>query len=431
MVQTRRGLRTEIQAKSPSKAPTKAKKVVRKPSDVPKTPPPKSRGKAKSPSPAKSPKPPPAKSRLVNGKRLLFSLQDDDELLEATLVCRPSKRNKSPYVGDIQVAVSSNDDDGITPTLQTPNPLVHLPNLDMGGKCRPGVKLLVKPSRDRKGQKISASATGKYGTPKCQYSAQLLWVDESAFGQILDDNNNEEAAVVKGDTSISSTLYPPVWVGAHPSLGERIAEVWLREGLIKGIPAITKLERQVTRPGDADMRADFLVHHADHSRRIVEIKTVVDTDYAASHVPPKDSVKCVFTSPQTTTRYQRTAIFPWGSCNQKGPEGEKVVSARAIHHVQELTKLAQGKLREQVVPKQEDQEEKWDGTYQSTLLFVVIRGDAVAFRPNRDACPSFAKHVAHAKEQGVQVLAKRVCWGKGKDELGHCYDDQMLPIQWE
>ena len=237
MVQTRRGLQTEIQAKIPSKVPSKARKSISKPSATPKTPPPpQSSGKAKSsPSPTKSPKPPPAKSRLVNGKRLLFSLRDDDELLEATLVSRPSKRNKSPYVGDIQVvSKNNNDNDGNTP-LQTPNPLVHLPNLDMGGKCRPGVKVLVKPSRDRKGRKISATATGKYGTPKCQFSSQLLWVNESAYGQ-LSDNDNDKDVSVKDNTSISKTLYPPVWVGAHPSLGERIAEVWLREGLIAGIP---------------------------------------------------------------------------------------------------------------------------------------------------------------------------------------------------
>jgi hypothetical protein len=213
-------------------------------------------------------------------------------------------------------------------------------------------------------------------------------------------------------------------VGAHPSLGERIAEVWLREGLIEGIPAITKLERQVTRPGGADMRSDFCVHHADHSRRIVEIKTVVDTDYAASHLP-SHNLKCLFTSDQTP--YQRTAIFPWGSSNQKGPDGEKVVSQRAIHHVDELAKLADGTLRETDCATDDA---PWDGTYQATLLFVVIRGDAIAFRPNHDACPSFARHLKDARRRGVQVLAKRVCWGNQEHEYGNCYDDSMLPIQW-
>ena len=357
---------------------------------------------------------PPTQSKVVNGRRMLFSLRDDDELLPATLICRPSKRNKSPYVGDIELNHSAPVKSG----KQLPHPLVHLPNLDMGGKCRPNAQLLVKPSRDRKGIKISASATGKFGTPKCQYSCQLLYVDESEDGLVED---TQAVPASSSQTRSKPTLYPPVWVGAHPSLGERIAEVWLREGLIDGIPPVTKLERQITHPGGADMRADFLAVHADHTRRIVEIKTVVDTDYAASHLPGHD-LKCLFTSTQTP--YQRTAIFPWGSSNQKGPDGEKVVSARAIHHVDELARLADGNLREK------NPQDGWDGTYLATLLFVVIRGDAAAFRPNHEACPSFAKHLAEARQRGVQVLAKRVSWGIQEEEYGNCYDDVMLPVQW-
>lgn len=408
MVQTRRGT-TAI--KHAVKTPTKAKREVSKAS----SPPPSKK------SPAKSPKPPPAPSKLVNGKRLLFSLRDDDELLEATLVARPSKRNKSPYVGDIELvdaidAVDNNEH----------HPVIHLPNLDMGGKCRPGVQLLVKPARDRKGVKVCATATGKYGTPKCQYICQLLHVDESSDGKIKDEDNNSQEASSSGTVSSSAasatTLYPPIWIGAHPSLGERIAEVWLREGLIEGMPPISSLQRQVTKPAGADMRADFMVQHADGSRRIVEIKTVVDTDYAASHAPSTETLKCVYVSDKIP--YQRTAIFPWGNSKQKGPDGEKVVSARAIHHVGELTKLAQGSLRE-------EGSADWDGTYQATLLFVVIRGDAMAFRPNHEACPSFARYLKQAKDNGVQVLAKRVKWGTTKEEWGHCFDDTELSIEWD
>eukprot|EP00977_Amphora_coffeiformis_P029306 scaffold39887_cov229-Amphora_coffeaeformis.AAC.8 len=181
-------------------------------------------------SPVKSPKPPLPRSKMMGERRLLFSLRDDDELLEATLVGRPSKRNKSPYVGDIRFDSTDNDDDNDISKAPV-YPLVHVPNLDMGGKCRPGVRLLVKPSRDRKGEKIHADATGKYGTPKCQYSCQVLWVDESTDGQqvlLPNEKSKDDGKDDPTDTVVSAssrTLYPPVWVGAHPSLGERIAEV--------------------------------------------------------------------------------------------------------------------------------------------------------------------------------------------------------------
>ena len=157
MVHTRRGACTPMSpvAKGSKKAVSKAAVTTPQKSTL--------ANKKSNKSPAKSPKPPPPVSKMIGERRLLFSLRHDDELLEATLVCRPSKRNKSPYVGDIRF---SEDD-------KPPYPLVHLPNLDMGGKCRAGVRLLVKPSRDRKGVKIPSDATGKYGTPKCQYSCQL------------------------------------------------------------------------------------------------------------------------------------------------------------------------------------------------------------------------------------------------------------------
>merc|ERR1711966_292243 len=99
--------------------------------------------------------------------------------------------------------------------------------------------------------------------------------------------------------------------------------------------------------------------------------------------------------------YRRAAIFPWGRSAQTGPDGEKVVSARAIKHVDELAALATGTKRAA------------DGArIAAALLFVVVRRDALSFRPNGEACPSFDKHVRAAKEAGVCVLARRVSWGE-------------------
>jgi hypothetical protein len=52
------------------------------------------------------------------GRPLLFSLQKDDELVRATFVVRPSKRNKSPYVADI-LLLEEQDREAIA----------HVPNL--------------------------------------------------------------------------------------------------------------------------------------------------------------------------------------------------------------------------------------------------------------------------------------------------------------
>jgi hypothetical protein len=141
----------------------------------------------------------------------------------------------------------------------------------------------------------------------------------------------------------------------------------------------------------------------------VEVKTVVDTDYSTHYGLP-DRTKCVFTSDKLP--YTRTAIFPWGQSKQKGPDGEKVVSARAIKHVRELTKLAS----------------TIEG-YQATVLFIVIRNDAESFRPNFEACPSFCKYLKQAKDAGVEILAKRVSWNV-TDNVAQCLEDKQLEVEW-
>ena len=177
----------------------------------------------------------------------------------------------------------------------------------------PGVDLLCKPARDKKGNLVGPDAVSpKYGTPKCEYIAQLVHTDESTI----------------------SKHYPSTWVGAHPSLGERVAHELISRG--KLFDNIVEVKREVSRIFDLDMRADFVLTHEDGTSRVVEVKTVVDTDYSTHYGLP-ERTKCVFTSDQLP--YNRTAIFPWGQSKQIGPEGEKVVSARAIKHVRELTKL--------------------------------------------------------------------------------------------
>jgi DNA-binding sugar fermentation-stimulating protein len=376
MVATRRTMTAALEASAPRTPPAK---TATKPS--------KHKASRSAGTPVKTQEdkmpPKPIKVSTSDGERLLlFSLAENDELVKAKMVCRPSKRNRSPYVADVWLEEEQRE------------VIAHVPSLDMGGKCVAGATILLRPARDPKGVKVPGTAVSpKYGTPKCEFIAQLLHVDESG---------------------LAPSLYPPTWVGAHPSLGERIAESWLWNNLVEGIPSIVDMQAQVRNPCGADMRSDFLLHHADGTKRLVEVKTVVDTDYSTT--APPTNVKCLFLT--DATPYTRTAIFPWGNSNQKGPDGEKVVSARAIKHVHEMTQIVQGKLSDGEAT-----------AYEATVLFVVIRGDAERFRPNHEACPSFRKYLKAAETAGVQVLAKCVSWGAGVDE-GKCFDGKMLPIEW-
>lgn len=258
----------------------------------------------------------------------------------------------------------------------------------------PGATLLLRRARDSRGHPIGAETVGSNGLPKCEFIAQLVRVDEP------------ENAELGG-----------CWVGAHPSIGERLADALIREDLLtfaEQLPPAEEVHREVLRVAGCDMRADFLIHHKNSVSTILEVKTVVDTDYNPETLPSRTG--CVFLG--RAAPYRRVAIFPWGRASQKGPEGEKVVSARAIKHVNELAAVARGERR---IPGRDK--------LAAALLFVVTRHDAVAFRPNAEACSSFAKHLAAAAASGVRVLAHAVRWGEGLDK-GKAFWAGELDVDW-
>ena len=340
----------------------------------------------------------------------LLSLGSAD-LVEAVFVRRPSARNKSPYVADIRLS------DGR-------EAIAHCPSMDMGGKLKLGVKVLVRTAVDKAGKPVGSEAMGKFGTPKCEFIMLLLRCEEP-----------------------ENMLSGGCWVGAHPSLGEQIADSLLRSGRLNEElgGTITQVQREVTAVAGTDMRCDFLLTLEDNSRIVLEVKTVVDTDYnpnynPALQAPSTDLMASVEASSPSTTpkgkkakadqacvflgrpertggRYSRSAIFPWGRSAQIGPEGEKVVSARAIKHVRELMAIVKG-----------ERVEADGGKLAAAVLFIVVRSDAERFRPNAEACPSFARYIREAHDAGVLVLSHRVRWGDAGAELGQAFHDGAIPF---
>lgn len=313
------------------------------------------------------------------------------DLVEAKFLRRPSRRNRSPYVADVSIVDPATSNSGR-------EAIAHAPAMDLGGKYFEGVPMILRLARDRKGNLVGPNAVSKkYGTPRCELITQLVRCEEAENAKL-------------GGT----------WIGAHPSIGEKVVHFMLQNDMIKEVPDIVKVEREVRNICGANMRTDFVVTSRSGRRTVVEVKTVVDTDYDSSlrdsvdekcdnargsHAKKKGSnkSKCVFYG--STKPYQRCAIFPWGRARQKGPEGEVVVSARAIKHVRELSEIARGRLR---APN--------DERLDAAIIFVVVRSDAVAFRPNADACPSFARFLREAKVAGVKIICHSVDWTTGGSE---------------
>jgi len=140
------------------------------------------------------------------------------------------------------------------------------------------------------------------------------------------------------------------------------------------------------------------------------VKTVLNTDYSPATAPERR--ECVYLG--AGKPYRRAGIFPWGRVAQTGPDGERVVSARAIKHVDELAALAQKRS----APV------RW----MPLLLFMVVRPDVTSLRINEESCPSFARHTAAAKAAGVRMVAHKVRWGTDRD-IGRAFWMGTVPVR--
>ena len=279
-------------------------------------------------------------------------------IVEGVLVKRPSVSIRSPYVADVRIGSRT--------------VMAHCPSLDLGGLCVPGASLLLTVNEnaavslsellraDDEEAGTEQALRAKTGQTKTSVSVQLVRCEEPESGT------------------------GGCWIGAHPSLGEKLALSVIEKlpwTVLGGAcsPAgrrVAAVKKQVTlaTKGGRKMRADYVLDVADGGRTtrlVVEVKNVVCADYKPDTKP--DRKDCVFVSDRRP--YERAAIFPWGSVKQVF-EGKKVVSTRACEHIRTLASIAQGGLP--------------DGEYASTeavLLLLVNRGDAKYARPCFEACP--------------------------------------------
>lgn len=300
-------------------------------------------------------------------------------LVKGSLVRRPSLRNRSPWVADVKLSSGR-------------IVLAHMPALDMGGKCVPGSVVLLKKATDSKGRPIGAKAVGPYGTPKCEFIVQLV--------RVLEPENK----------SIGGC-----WVAAHPNLGEKLAAAFIERGLIQELSSVTSLHREVSaiEGFNLGMRADFVSNNSNGSKSVVEVKTVMDTDHNPATPPAQIAKELIWFGRDKP--YCRSAVFPWGSRNQIGPQGEQVVSSRAIKHIDALGTIASGAKK------------VGRAALNAVLVFVVPRHDVKSLRVNSEACPSFARHITAAKNKGLRIVAYAVRWGEGQ-QLGKAFSAGPLPV---
>ena len=151
-------------------------------------------------------------------------------------------------------------------------------------------------------------------------------------------SRNAAGGATKTAFAIQLVASEGCWIGAHPSLGNRLAAAALRRGLLAAaLGPHVSARAEVTH---GRMRVDFELADAAGGRTLVEVKNVVCSDYAKGSKAPRPKGYELIYSPHCGADYRRAAIFPVGKIGQKLEDGTRVVSERAIKHVAELAALS-------------------------------------------------------------------------------------------
>ena len=270
------------------------------------------------------------------------------------LVSRPSKTCKSPYVADGIV-----QDGHCNEPVST---MIHTPSLGCCGLVEAGSSVIVT--------KIPEKKTGKEAT--CKYRTELA---------VLTDGHRK------------------ICIGVNPKLAENIVEKALISSNIQGLILrhTTTYAREKT---FLNSRFDFAGTDADGREFILEVKNVPLADYV--DVPKKEKKKAL-REIHCPVFDEKIAYFPDGYRKS----GNKVVSPRALKHIQELETIAK------------------TGDYRAILCFVIQRPDVAVFQPSK-IDPTYREAVQQAWMSGVEIKTLQVTWS----ESGKCvFMRNDLPIR--
>ena len=209
---------------------------------------------------------------------LLFKLEN---LIEGTVVKRPSKYIKSPYVADVIV-----EDQSV---------LAHSASLGCCGLADVGASILMAPTVVKKAKNDEKL--------HCEYRIYL---------SILKETNHETI------------------VGIYPKLAEDLTENALKNNYLHILPNVQSYRRETSIyiEGKVDSRFDFSGIDSNGIPFIMEVKNVPLADYEDIDSKMRKN-KCYDNCDPTS----KIAYFPDGYRKKK----TDTVSPRALKHIQELT----------------------------------------------------------------------------------------------
>lgn len=219
-----------------------------------------------------------------------MSLLELNGLMEASIIKRPSKHIKTPYVADIQLIDNSTEEEY----------LAHTAALGCCGLADKGASVLLA---------LMPIPKSKNTKQKCKFRVYLSLVREK-----------------KGET------LHEIIVGIHPKLAEDLTENALTKNFLSSLQNVKSWKREIKIfvEGKVDSRFDFAGIDASGCPFILEVKNVPLADY--EDITAKDRKK--ITHNFADRNYDsKVAYFPDGyRKSSKDP-----VSPRALKHIRELT----------------------------------------------------------------------------------------------
>ena len=211
------------------------------------------------------------------------SVLDLGKLVNAKIVCRPSKKNKSPYLADIEV--------------NNKVEMAHSPALGLSGLICSNAEVKVKPIDCENSKRCS------------KFTIEKVLVKEKEI-------KNKKT-----------------WVGANPVRANTIFKNTINKKLFSPLKDVSITKQEVS---ILDSRLDFEGIDTKNNKVYMEIKNVPLTDY---HIDTMPENRKVFYSTVAKKDYKRVGVFPDGQVKP----GNVLVSPRAYKHLLTLEKLSKRK----------------------------------------------------------------------------------------
>ena len=292
-----------------------------------------------------------------------------DNLIEGTIVKRPSKFVKSPYVADIIPLLESELDKDKEKEVNTI--LGHSAALGCCGLCDTGATILMKAIEPKNKSKSKVQNKEQLS---CTYRIYL-------------------SIILERETEII--------VGIHPKLAEELTEAALNKNLLSKLQNIKRYKRETVLfvEDKIDSRFDFTGVDCNGIPFIMEVKNVPLADY--EDITAKDRKgKCY----DDRAIDSKVAYFPDGYRKKSSDP----VSPRALKHIREMT-LIKSKTEIRCI-----------------MCYVIQRTDVNRFQPSV-IDPIYRDAFIQAVNAGVEIITMVVSWN-ADGEAYFIRDDLPFPF---